>query len=385
MARISPEEMVVRLEKGKPIPAILLLGEEAYLRDTCREQLIERFVPEAARTWAVSRYSAGRGETQAALDQAQTMAMLSPQQVVFLEDVKVIEELGEKNRDAAVAQLEAYLKNRAPFTVMVLEATGLDQRMKLGKLLAEKALVVECGLGEKPEERQAAAVALARAIGKEQGVEFEKGAAEDLAEFVAADLMRLKTEIDKLATYAAEKKVIGREDVSALVISEKTTTVWELADMLASRQSKKAQEFLDRLLRDGEEPLQMLGAMAWMYRKLIEASEVKGVTNGWQAARALGMRPEQAALALQNARRISKARLLKGLGALRAIGERGFVMADAAVMVRQQRGGFIADDGSLQVGAGKIADRFQGAPGRCDENLDFDPGVPNGNGSAQIS
>ncbi len=266
-----------------------MLGEEAYLRDACREQLIERFVSEASRTWAVSRYSADRGETQAALDQAQTMAMLSPLQVVFLEDAEAIEKLGEKNREDAVAQLEAYLKDPAPFTVLVVEATGLDQRMKLGKLLAEKTLVVECGLGENAGERLAAATALAKALAKEEGVEFEKGAAEDLAEFVAADLMRLKTEIEKLATYAAQKKVIARADVSALVISEKTTTVWELADLLASRQPKKALEFLDRLLRDGEEPLQMLGAMAWMYRKLIEASEVKGVTNGYQAARALGM------------------------------------------------------------------------------------------------
>jgi DNA polymerase-3 subunit delta len=322
MARISQEELFGRLEKGKLIPAILLLGEETYLRDKCREQLIERFVPEAARTWAVSRYSADRGETQAALDQAQTMAMLSPQQVVFLEDAEAMEKLGEKNRDEAVAQLGAYLEDPAPFTVLVVEATSLDQRMKLGKLLAEKALVVECGLGENANERQAAAVALARAIGKEQGVEFEKGAAEDLAEFVAADLMRLKTEIDKLATYAAEKRVIARADVGALVISEKTTTVWELADLLASRQPKKALEFLDRLLRDGEEPLQMLGAMAWMYRKLIEASEVKGVANGWQVARALGMRPEQAELALQNARKISKPRLLAGLHALRDADDR---------------------------------------------------------------
>jgi len=317
MARISPEELLGRLEKGKPVAAILLLGEEVYLRDACREQLIETFVPEAARTWAVSRYSAERGEAQAALEQAQTMAMLSPQQVVFLEDTEAIERLGEKNRDEAVAQLSAYLEDPAPFTVLVVEATTLEQRMKLGKMLAEKALVVECGLGENAGERQAAAVALARAIGKEQGVEFEKGAAEDLAEFVAADLMRLKTEIDKLATYAAEKKIIARADVTALVISEKTTTVWELADLLASRQPKKALEFLDRLLRDGEEPLQMLGAMAWMYRKLIEASEVRGVTNGWQASRALGMRPEQAELALQNARKISKPRLLAGLRALR--------------------------------------------------------------------
>jgi len=60
----------------------------------------------------------------------------------------------------------------------------------------------------------------------------------------------------------------------------------------------------------------MLGAITWMYRKLIEASELKGVANGYQAARALAMRPEQAELALQSARKIPKARLLQGLQSL---------------------------------------------------------------------
>ncbi len=322
MTGVSSEEMLARLGKGKLIPALLLLGDERYLRDKCRMQLIETFVPEAARTWGVSRYSADRGETQAALEQAQTLPMLSPQQVVFLEDAEAIEKLGEKNREQAVAMIESYLGDPAPFTVLVVEATGLDQRMKLAKLLTDKTLVVDVGLGGNPDKRQEAAVALARALGKEQGVVFEQGAAEDLAEFVAADLMRLKTEIDKLATFAAARKVIRREDVSALVVSEKTTTVWELADLLATRQSSKALEFLNRLLRDGEEPLLLLGAMAWMYRKLIEASEVKSVTNGGQAARALGMRPEQAELALRSAQKIPKTRLLDGLRALQKADDR---------------------------------------------------------------
>jgi DNA polymerase III delta subunit len=94
MARISSEELLARLEKGKAIPAVLLLGEEPYLRDACRAHVIECLVPEASRTWAVSRYSAERGETQAALEQAQTLPMLSPQQVVFLEDAEAIEKLG---------------------------------------------------------------------------------------------------------------------------------------------------------------------------------------------------------------------------------------------------------------------------------------------------
>jgi len=66
----------------------------------------------------------------------------------------------------------------------------------------------------------------------------------------------------------------------------------------------------------------MIGGMACMYRKLVEASELRGASNGWQAARALGMRPEQAELALQCARRISKERLLDGLRALREADDR---------------------------------------------------------------
>src|SRR5438132_13643206 len=143
-----------------------------------------------------------------------------------------------------------------------------------------------------------------------------------MSKFDAAYLLRLKTEIENLSTYFGSRKLIRRVDVSALVVSEKTTTVWELADMLASRQGKKALEFLDRLLREGEEPLQMLRAMTWMYRKLIEASELRGVTNGWGAARALAMRPEQAQLALESARKIPKAHLLAGLAALQRADER---------------------------------------------------------------
>ena len=106
-----------------------------------------------------------------------------------------------------------------------------------------------------------------------------------------------------------------------MVVSEKTTTVWELANLLGNRQSRTALEFLDRLLREGEQPLQILGAITWMYRKIIEASEVRA-GNGWQAARALGMRTEQAELALQAARKIPKTKLLAGLRSLQYADDR---------------------------------------------------------------
>lgn len=314
-----PDELLTRLKKGKPIPALLLLGEEVYLRNACRSQLIEAYVSEAARAWAVSRYSAERNEIQSAIDQAQTLPMLSPQQVVFLEEAEAIEEFADKKRDEAVKQLEAYLDDPAPFTVLVIEAAHLDQRMRLGKILSEKTLTVQVGLGNNPDQRNAAAVTLAKTLAREQGISFEPGAAEDLAEAVAADLQRLKTEIEKLATYAGGRKTILCADVARIVISEKAATVWELADFLAARRAKPALEFLERLLRDGEEPLQILGALSWMYRKLVEASEI---TNGWQAARSLQMPPDKAEAAVRNARQISKPRLLAGLGALQRADDR---------------------------------------------------------------
>jgi DNA polymerase-3 subunit delta len=242
--------------------------------------------------------------------------MLSSQQVVFLEEAEAIEKLGEKARQDAVERIAAYLQDPAPFTVFVIEAEKLDMRMMLGKKLAESTLVVEVGLSDRAEDRIRTAEALAKAMAKEQGVTFDQGAAEDLAEFVNGDLMRLKTEVEKLTTFAAARKTVRREDVSLLVISEKTTTIWEVAELLASHQPRKALEFIDRLLREGEEPVLMVGGMAWMYRKLVEASEVRGATNGWQAAKALAMRPEQAELAIRCARKISRERLLDGLRAL---------------------------------------------------------------------
>jgi DNA polymerase-3 subunit delta len=317
MPRISKEELTSRLEKDKKIPGILLLGDEPYLRDKCRAALIEYFVQEAARTWAVSRFSADRGETQAALDQAQTLPMLSPKQVVFLEEAEAIEALGEKNRKEAVESILAYLKDPAPFTVLVIEAAKLDMRMQLGKNLADEALVVEVGTGDNPEGRIAAATEVARDLAKQQGIELEKGAAEELAELVSGDLLRLETELEKLATFAGEHKKISKAEISALVISEKTTTIWEVAGFLAAQQPKQALEFINRLFQEGEAALLMLGGITWMYRKIVEASEVRGATNGWQAARALGMRPEQAEIALQCSRKISKERLMHGLCALK--------------------------------------------------------------------
>jgi DNA polymerase-3 subunit delta len=153
-------------------------------------------------------------------------------------------------------------------------------------------------------------------MARESGVTIERAAAQLLSESTNADLARMRTEIEKLATYAGDRKVIARRDVEALVVSEKRYTVWQLSEMLANGERARALTFLESLLNEGEQPVAIVGAMAWMYRKLLEAQELGRGANAWQASRQLGMRPDTAEIAIRAAQRIPREELVEGLAAL---------------------------------------------------------------------
>jgi len=137
-----------------------------------------------------------------------------------------------------------------------------------------------------------------------------------LADILNGEPARMRIELEKLAAYVQGRGRIRAEDIESLVVAARKNTVWQLADMLATRKRDAALAFLDNLLREGEQPAGLVGALAWMYRKLIEARDLPAGTNGFQAARQLGMRPDAAEVAIRNARRLPKAELIAGLVAL---------------------------------------------------------------------
>jgi len=316
MSTMSPEQLLGRLAKGKPIPVILLLGNESYLRELCRRKISDAYVAEGVRDWGITQYSADGDSISAILGQAQTLPMLAPQQVIFVRDVEAWERLGDDSRDSLLKQLSEYLDNPAPFSVLVFEAGALDQRMRLAKMFAEKTVVVAVALSEKTEERVRLAAPLAFEMARELGVELDHEAAGELAEILNGELAAIRTELEKLATYAGERRKITREDIELLVVSARKYSVWELTDMLASRQPSVALEFLDSLLREGEQAPALLGALAWMYRKLLEAQELPPGIFGGQAAGRLHMQSKTAEMAIRQSRKFPRTQLTAGLAAL---------------------------------------------------------------------
>jgi DNA polymerase III subunit delta len=310
MPATSAEKLIERLAAGKPIAAVVLEGADTYLREMCRKKIVETCVPEAARDWAVTRIAVRDAGWDEVLQQAETMPMLASRQVIIVEGAESLEEVGDDSREKIVKALEAYFESPAPFTILLLEAAALDKRQKFYKLLSEKALIVQLTLGDE------SAASLAVQMAEDCGVEIERAAAALLAEILNSEPARIRIEIDKLAAYVQGRGRITAADVEELVVAARKNTVWQLADMLATRKRNAALAFLDNLLREGEQPIGLVGALAWMYRKLIEARELPPGTNGFQAARQLGMRPDAAETAVRQAHRIPKKDLLAGLVAL---------------------------------------------------------------------
>lgn len=306
MPEINVQNLLQRVEKGKPIPAIVLLGSDPYLRDQCRNTLIEQFIPAAAREWAVFKISASRSGLDELLQRAQMPPMLSPRQILVLQDAESLEFGGDEAVERMTGALAAYLKDPAPFSTLLVEAEQLDRRKKLFKILSSDALIVELTVGS------ADISALAAQMARELGAQIEPAAAAELADAVNGEPAKLRLELEKLALYASGRKITVA-DVDALVVSARKYTVWKLAEVFAARDRRAALEHLDCLLREGEQPAGIVGALSWMYRKLIEAREMPAGTQPFQAARDLGTRPETAAIALTQSRRMSREALLQGL------------------------------------------------------------------------
>ena len=82
--------------------------------------------------------------------------------------------------------------------------------------------------------------------------------------------------------------------------------------MLATGDRQRAMVFLESLFREGEQAVGMVGAMAWMFRKLIEVQDLPRGASEWDAIK-LGMRKDTAQLALKYAPRIPREQLVKGV------------------------------------------------------------------------
>ncbi len=190
---------------------------------------------------------------------------LTDRRLVIVEDALKGLKAGSA-RDA----VKAYLP-RVPETtdLIFVEREDVDKRSALFAYLKKAATVREF----LPKE----GVELQRWLhdrAKHLGVKLAPDAGALLIEYVGNDGRALLTELQKLAAYAGDQRLIETESVRLLVADSGESSVFAFVDALSTRQLAPALGLLAELLADGEAPLKLLFMIGRQIRLLLQVKEL---------------------------------------------------------------------------------------------------------------
>jgi DNA polymerase-3 subunit delta len=103
------------------------------------------------------------------------------------------------------------------------------------------------------------------------GKVLSEGARDRLYDIVGSDLRLLANELDKLAVFAGERKVIEAEDVDAVTAWVRSFESYEMDDILFSGDFEKGLKILNGLFMEGFEPEQVVGRLAAFFQNILSA------------------------------------------------------------------------------------------------------------------
>lgn len=297
--------MPARRPPSRRAPAgFLIVGEDSYLRSLLREEIVSARVPPEAREAAVTSYSLADTPLEEVLARALVRPLFCPCQVLVVTEA---DRLGEEQ----VARLEEYWKAPTDFTVLIFEAPALDRRTRAARLLLERCQV---HTADSPADSEAVEAALDFA--REAGVKMRREVAEELVFVLGTDQGRLRSELQKLASYAGRDPEVTSDAVAAVVSPARKFRVFELADLIAEGRRAEALQRLRRLLETGENPVGVVGLLAWLYRQLLQARALPAGGSAWKASEALRAPRARAETLVRRARQFRPEELRGAFAAL---------------------------------------------------------------------
>lgn len=293
-----------QIAEGRPDSVYLIVGDD----DAEMARLAGEFaglLEDELRAFNAERFYAGeRGVTPASIvESAQILPMMSARRVVTVFRAEKLLKPKRRGRaadaDADDAEeseppseldlLEAYIRNAAPQTTLVLVASDVDRTRKVYKALQKHAAIVECwGLkalaanprdvkGWELEKIGREAAKLVQATLQREGYTIDAAGARLLASRAGTDITTLRGDIDRLLLYAGERKTIDVNDVREVVSGETLQDNWALTDAILQKDSRGALRQLGLALEGGGVPYMILGQLAWCVREKMPNSDARRV------------------------------------------------------------------------------------------------------------
>lgn len=241
-------------------PVFVLHGDDAFLQDAYRQEIITSAIGQADRQTCVAVFDQ-TAELADVLDELRTLPFLAPRRVVIITNAEAFISAHRK-------PLEDYLQSPSNTATLVLMVSSWPRNTRLYKLVAQIGRTYDCGSPQKGLTHW-----LTKSAGK-RGKLIARGAAELLVEWVGNDLSALNGEVEKLSLFIGDREEITAGDVSAVVTASPGVATFALTNALTAGDAAAALKALDGMLTARGEEFRTLGMIASHLRRVLRAQQL---------------------------------------------------------------------------------------------------------------
>lgn len=233
----------------------LLSGEELYLRQQYKQNLLKAFAVDAE-DMNFSRFEGKQTDVKEIISLCETMPFFADYRVVLIENSGFF-----KNK---CEELPDYIKNLPESVRLIFVEAEVDKRSRMYK--AVKAVGGAAEFGRQTEKT------LMRWAAGYLGNEGKKITQENMERFLEKtgnDMGNIQMEMEKLISYTMGREIITAEDIEAICTTQISNKIFEMVRAVAEKQQKKALDLYYDLLMLKEPAMKILFLLAKQFRQLL--------------------------------------------------------------------------------------------------------------------
>ena len=263
-------ELKALSDSARFYPVCLFYGAESFLVSDYSRRLVNN----ANNVFGMADFNfaeleGDKVDTEQLCDLIEAMPMFADQKCILLKDYPA----GSLNDDDFEMFISC-IENMPDTTVLVMtySNTTIDARTKKWSKLLEtvknKGKIAVCDT----PNREELAIWIER-MAKMLDASIERSSAYYLIERIGSDMRKIRTEMPKIAAYAAGE--ILPSHIDAVAVKQLDAGVYDMVGDIASRRFTSAYSRLDELMQMGQEPQMILGAIAGAFADIYIAKLAK--------------------------------------------------------------------------------------------------------------
>lgn len=250
------------------------------------------------------------------LDDALTLSLFSQKKMIIVDNSYIFtSSVRKKGLDHNIDLLNKYIENPNPDTILifVVNEEKIDDRKKIVKLIKINGNVIEFNEVKNIDT-----------FIKNELNDYKMDAVtiNSFVNRVGDNLAIITSEIEKLKLYKNDDKIITKDDVFDVCSEQIDVDMNELTNSIVSKNISKSLKIYNELIKQGEEPLQIIIRLANQFRIIYQSKELtkKGYSNK-DIADILGIHPYRVKKALEISYKFPSKELLSILKKLSRIDE----------------------------------------------------------------